>query len=240
MTKLDVLVFSVHPDDAELGCGGTICKLVAEGKRVGIIDLTRGELGTRGNAEIRAQEAAAASEVLQLHMRGNLGFRDGFFVQDEAHQLAIVEQVRLYRPEIVITNAPHDRHPDHGRASKLVRDAVFLAGLRKIPTTYQGQPQQAWRPGRLFYFIQDYYLEPNFVVDITPYFEQKQAAILAFKSQFHNPDNSKEPETYISNSDFWHFLEARSRTMGHKIGVTHGEGFISEQPLKINDLMGLI
>lgn len=240
MKKLDVLVFSVHPDDAELGCSGTICKLISEGKKVGIIDLTRGELGTRGTPELRTQEAEAASKIMGIHVRENLGFRDGFFVHDEKHQHDIIQMVRKYQPQVVITNAPHDRHPDHGRASKLVRDAVFLSGLRKIETNDAGQSQEAWRPKRLFFFIQDYYLEPSFVIDITDFYQQKMKAISAFGSQFNSPDTSKEPETYISNSNFWNFLEARSRTMGHKIGVTHGEGFIAESMIKIKDLMDLV
>lgn len=240
MKKIDVLVFSVHPDDAELGCAGTICKLIHEGKKVGIVDLTRGELGSRGSAEIRTQEASIASEVMGVGVRENLDFRDGFFVHDEAHQLAIIKKIRQYQPEVVITNAPHDRHPDHGRASKLVRDAIFLSGLRKVETTYEGETQVHWRPKRFFFFIQDYYLDPDFVIDITPFYQQKMKAVAAYSSQFNSPDTSKDPETYISSSDFWNFLEARSRTMGHKIGVTHGEGFVSEAALKVNSVLDLI
>lgn len=238
--KLDVLVFASHPDDAELSCGGTICKLTDQGKRVGVIDLTRGELGTRGSAELRDLEAAEASRRMGLSVRENLGFRDGFFVQDEAHTLAIIRAVRRYQPELVLANAPQDRHADHGRASKLVRDAVFYSGLRKISTAdATGGPQAAWRPRQTFFYIQDYHLNPSFVVDITPYFERKLDAVRAFSSQFYDPA-SQEPQTPISTDDFWHFLDGRSRVMGRMIGVTYGEGFISEQPLKVGDVMGIL
>jgi len=237
--KLDVLVFAVHPDDAELGCSGTILKMVAEGKKVGIIDLTRGELGSRGNAEIRAKEAAKAADILGLSARENLGFRDGFFVHDEAHQLAIIKVIRKYRPEIIFANAPSDRHPDHGRSSKLVRDAAFLSGLRRIETLHEGIAQEHWRPKRTFFYIQDYYLTPSFVVDISPYFEGKIASIRAYTSQFYNPE-SDEPQTYISSLAFWNFIEARARHVGHLVGVDFGEGFISETPLKIGDPLRLI
>lgn len=236
--KLDVLVLSVHPDDAELGCGGTVIKMVAEGKKVGIIDLTRGELGSRGSAKIRATEAAEASKIMGIHVRDNLGFRDGFFTNDESHQLAIIQAIRNYQPEIIITNAPKDRHPDHGRASNLVRDASFLSGLRKIETNSNGKTQEHWRPKKVFFFIQDTYLQPDFVIDITPYHEQKMQAIQAYGTQFYNPTH-KEPQTYISTGDFLNFLEARARTMGHFIGATFGEGFISESPLKIDSPLSL-
>jgi N-acetylglucosamine malate deacetylase 1 len=242
--KLDVLFMAPHPDDIELGTGGTIAKLVAAGKKVGVVDLTRGELGSRGSAELRDQEAAKAAEILGLSHRENLRFRDGFFQHDEDHIRAIIQAVRRLRPEVVIANAPHDRHPDHGRASNLIRDAVFLSGLRKIETEHQGQPQEAWRPGRTFFFIQDYDLEPDFVIDISDFWEQKKQAILAYGSQFYNPEthqpDSDEPETYISNADFWHFLEARSRKTGHQVGATFGEGYLSETPLKIGSPLDLL
>ncbi|GAB4413544.1 MAG: bacillithiol biosynthesis deacetylase BshB1 [Bacteroidia bacterium] len=240
--KLDVLVFASHPDDAELGVAGTICKLTAAGKQVGIVDLTRGELGSRGSAALRDQEAAEAGRRMGLRVRENLAFRDGFFVQDEAHQLAIVRKVRQYRPDLVIANAPQDRHPDHGRGSKLVRDAVFLSGLRRIETTgADGLAQEAWRPARTFFYIQDYHLTPSFVVDVTPYWAQKQEVIRAFGSQFFIPGQpGEEPQTYISNEDFWHFLEARARVLGHMIGATFGEGFISEQPLAVGSPLDLL
>ncbi|WNJ19874.1 bacillithiol biosynthesis deacetylase BshB1 [Pontibacter sp. G13] len=237
--KLDVLIFAAHPDDAELGCGGTILKWTAAGKKVGIVDLTRGELGSRGTADLRDQEAADSAQILGLSIRENLRFRDGFFVHDESHELAVIQAIRHYRPEIVLANAPSDRHPDHGRGSKLVRDAAFKSGLRMISTSRDGQVQEHWRPKRLFHYIQDHYLEPSFVVDVTPHWERKMEAIRAFKSQFFDP-NATGPQTYISSQDFWHFLEARARTMGHRVGATFGEGFISETPLQIHDPLDLI
>ena len=237
--KLDVLVFAVHPDDAELGCAGTILKLIAQGKKVGIVDLTRGELGSRGTPELRAEEAAAASRVLGIHVRENLGYRDGFFQNDEAHQRGIIRMIRKYRPEVVIAGAPFDRHPDHGRSSALVRDAAFYSGLAKIKTELDEDSQEAWRPKRLFYYIQDHPLTPDFVVDISPYWEGKLDAIRAFGSQFYNPDFDG-PETYISNSDFWHWLEGRARNMGHMTGATFGEGFISDRPLAVNSPLDLV
>ncbi|MFK7925009.1 MAG: bacillithiol biosynthesis deacetylase BshB1 [Bacteroidia bacterium] len=238
--KLDLLIFAAHPDDAELACSGTIAKLVAEGKKVGIVDLTRGELGSRGSAELRDQEAADSSKIMGIHARENLRFRDGFFANDEAHKLAVAKKIRKFRPEIVIANAPFDRHPDHGRGSSLVREAFFLSGLRRIETFGEdGQAQEAYRPKRIFYYIQDHHLEPSFVVDITPFYDIKLASIKAFTSQFFDP-NSNEPKTYISSKDFWDFLEARARHMGHLVGATFGEGFISDTPLKIDSPLDLI
>mgnify|MGYP006268500165 CR=1 FL=1 len=242
--KLDVMLLAPHPDDIELGTGGTIAKLVAAGRKVGVVDLTRGELGSRGSAELRDEEAAKAAAVLGLSVRENLRFRDGFFTHDEAHIRAIIQQVRRYQPDLVIANAPEDRHPDHGRASKLIRDAVFLSGLRKIETEWEGQAQAEWRPQRTFFFIQDYDLQPDFVIDITDFWEQKKQAILAYGSQFYNPDQAQggddEPETYISNADFWHFLEARARKTGHQVGATFGEGFLSETPLHVQSPLDLL
>ncbi|MDX2246680.1 MAG: bacillithiol biosynthesis deacetylase BshB1 [Bacteroidia bacterium] len=232
MMKLDILVFAAHPDDVELACSATIVKMISRGKKVGIIDLTRGELGSRGTAEIREKEALAAMKIMGVHVRENLGFRDGFFVQDEIHEKAIIEVIRKYQPEVVIANAPSDRHPDHGRASKLVRDAAFLSGLRRIETTFEGREQAAWRPKRLFYYIQDHALEPDFVVDVSEWYDKKRETLRAFTSQFFDPE-SKEPETYISSREFWDFVEARARIFGHMIGVAFGEGFISETPLKV-------
>jgi len=236
--KTDVLVFAAHPDDAEMSCGGTICKLITEGKVVGIIDLTRGEMGTRGSAEIRDKESAAASSIMGIHYRDNLRFRDAFFRNDEAHQIAIIQQLRKYKPEIVLANAPSDRHPDHGKAANLIREAAFLSGLRRIVTSLDGQYQEAWRPARVFHYIQDHRLRPDFVIDITPYFEQKMQSIRAYESQFHNPD-SDDPQTYLSSREFLDFLEARSRDVGHLIGAEFGEGFVAETPLKIKDLLTL-
>lgn len=231
--KLDILVFAAHPDDVELACSATLVKMISRGKKVGIIDLTRGDLGSRGTPEMRDQEAEAAAKIMGIHARENLGFRDGFFVHDEAHQMAIIQMVRKYQPEVLIANAPSDRHPDHGRASKLVRDAAFLSGLRRIETQLEGQEQAAWRPKRLFYYIQDHALEPDFVVDVTGYYEKKVETLKAFGSQFYDP-NSKEPLTYISTPDFLPFIEARARIYGHMIGTTFGEGFISETPVKVD------
>lgn len=233
--KLDVLVFAAHPDDAELGCAGTLIKLKQAGKNVGICDLTRGELGTRGTPEIRDSEAAAASKVMGLDVRENLGFRDGFFVNDEQHQLEVARMIRRYRPNVVIGNAPFDRHPDHGRGSVLVREAAFLSGLRMVETKWEGIVQEAWRPSKVFKYIQDHWLEPSFVVDITEQFEQKMDAIRAFGSQFYNP-NTDEPETYISSQNFIKQVEARALQMGHLAGAKYGEGFIAERPLLVNDL----
>lgn len=242
--KLDVLVMAPHPDDTELGAGGTIAKLVAAGKKVGILDLTRGEMGSRGSAELRDQEAARAAEILGVSVRENLAFRDAFFTHDEEHIREIIKVVRRYQPDLVIASAPEDRHPDHGRASKLIRDAVFLSGLRKIETEENGQPQDFWRPRRTFFFIQDYNLTPTFVIDITDHWETKKKAVLAYTSQFFAPGEyeaaADEPETYISNPDFLNFVEGRARNTGHLIGATMGEGFISETPLGVGSPLDLL
>src|SRR5579871_6304460 len=199
MTKLDILAIAVHPDDVELGCSGTLLMEKANGKRTGVVDLTRGELGTRGTPELRAQEAAKAAELLQLDVRENLGMADGFFRNDEAHQRLLIRAIRKYRPEIVLSNALEDRHPDHGRAGHLIRDASFLSGLRKVETTDDaGNPQEQWRPKYIFHYIQDRYFEPNFVYDISPVFEAKLASIRAYSSQFHSSSyTADEPQTYI-------------------------------------------
>ncbi len=237
--KLDVLAFAAHPDDVELACSGTVAKLKSQGKKVGIIDLTRGELGTRGTAEIRDQEAAASAKILGLDARENLRFRDGFFVEDEAHQIPVIQMLRKYQPEIILINAPHDRHPDHGKGSSLVRNAAFLSGLRRIETTLDGEAQQPWRPVKVFKYIQDFYLEPSFVVDISAHWETKMAAIKAFGSQFHDP-NSDEPATYISSPEFFRYIESRAIEFGHRIRSKYGEGFISETIPKVDDLFSLI
>lgn len=236
--KLDILVLAVHPDDAELGCSGTILKHIALGKKVGIIDFTRGELGTRGTAETRDTEAADSARILGLHARENLGFRDGFFQNDEQHQLEIVKMIRKYQPEIVLTNALHDRHPDHGRAGDLANDACFLSGLSKIATELDGQAQQAWRPGLILQYIQDRYIKPDIIVDISPYFETKIASIKAFKTQFFNPDLDG-PDTYISSPDFFESVIGRAREFGKSIGTTYAEGFTSRKLLGVDDLFHL-
>lgn len=237
--KLDILAFAAHPDDVELACSGTIAKMKALGYSVGIIDLTRGELGTRGSAEIRDQEAAASAKILKLDARENLGFRDGFFTVDETHKMRVIEVLRKYQPEIILINAPSDRHPDHGKGSLLLRDAAFLSGLRRVPTALNGIPQEPWRPKQVFKYIQDFYLEPSFVVDITDTMDTKIASIRAFSSQFFDPQ-SEEPETPISRPDFMEFIEARAREFGRRGGVKFGEGFITEKSPRIDDLMDLI
>ena len=225
--KLDILVMAAHPDDAELSCAGTILKHIAAGKKVGIVDFTRGELGTRGTPEIRLQESADATKILGLQARENLGIRDGFFRNDEETQLKLIEVIRKYQPDIVLANALEDRHPDHGKGAQLAIDACFLSGLRQIKTG----DLPAWRPAQVYHYIQDRYLEPDFVVDISTQWDQKEAAIRAFKSQFFDP-NSAEPASYISSPDFLHFIQARAMEMGHKIGVKYGEGFQSQKMLE--------
>ncbi len=238
--KIDLLVFAVHPDDAELGCSGTILKHLALGKKVGVIDMTRGELGTRGTAETRDKEAADAARLLGLHVRENLGMRDGFFSNDEVHRLQIISKIRQYQPDIVITNALHDRHPDHGRASDLINDAVFLSGLVKIVTYLEGKTQEAWRPRLLLQYIQDQYIKPDILIDITNYWDKKMACIQAFKSQVYNPEyDSEENQTYISSPDFLKSTEARAREFGKSINATYAEGFTCRKLLGVDDLFQL-
>ena len=227
--KLDILVMAAHPDDAELSCAGTILKHIAAGKKVGIVDFTRGELGTRGTPEIRLQESADATKILGLHARENLGIRDGFFRNDEETQLKLIEVIRKYQPDIVLANALEDRHPDHGKGAHLAIDACFLSGLRQIKIG----DLPAWRPAQVYHYIQDRYIEPDFVVDISAQWNQKEAAIRAFKSQFFDPSSS-EPASYISSPDFLNFIQARAMEMGHKIGVKYGEGFQSQKTLEKN------
>lgn len=230
--KLDILVMAAHPDDAELSCSGTILKHIAAGKKVGIVDFTRGELGTRGTPEIRLQESADATKILGLHVRENLGIRDGFFRNDEETQLKLIEIIRKYQPDIVLANALVDRHPDHGKGAQLAIDACFLSGLRQIKTS----DLSAWRPAQVYHYIQDRYIEPDFVVDISAHWDQKEAAIRAFKSQFFDP-SSKEPASYISSPDFLNFIQARAMEMGHKIGVKYGEGFQKQGSLELKFLI---
>lgn len=238
--KLDILAFGVHPDDVELGCSGTLLVEKLKGKKTGIIDLTRGELGTRGSAEIREQEAAAAAKILQLDIRENLGLADGFFKNDEAHQRKVIAAIRKYQPEIVLCNAPEDRHPDHGRSAQLVEDACFLSGLRKIETTDEtGKLQEAWKPKYVFNYIQDRYLHPNFVIDISEVIEQKTESIKAYGTQFYNPHHD-EPETYISTPDFLDSIIYRSKMLGKMIGVKHAEGFISKKMIGLGSFNSLI
>jgi bacillithiol biosynthesis deacetylase BshB1 len=237
--KLDILVLPVHPDDAELGCAGTILKHIATGKKVGIADLTRGELGTRGSAELREQEAASSARILGLKVRENVGLPDGFFQNTPEYQLKVIEVIRKYQPEIIITNAYHDRHPDHGRANELVEASAFLAGLRKIETTFNGQPQEAWRPNLVLHFIQDNYIHPDIVVDVTDYWDKKVESINAFGSQFFNPNHKGEPQTYISSPDFIQIVEGRAREFGKSIRVKYAEGFTSRKILGVDDLFDL-
>ena len=236
--KLDILAFGAHPDDVELGCAGTILKEISLGKKVGIIDLTRGELGTRGSAEIRDQEANAAAKILGVVARENLEMRDGFFVNDEKHQLEIIKMIRKYQPEIVLCNAIDDRHIDHGKGSKLVSDACFLSGLMKIETELDGEQQKAWRPKVVYHYIQWKNLEPDFVVDITGFTDKKIESILAYSSQFYDP-KSKEPESPISSKNFLESLNYRSRDLGRIAGVEHAEGFTVERHLAVNSLADL-
>jgi len=239
--KIDILAFAAHPDDVELAAAGTLLAHIALGKKVGIIDLTRGELGTRGSAEIRDEEATESSKILGIHARENLRMRDGFFVKDEESLLKVITIIRKYQPEIVLCNSEFDRHVDHGRAADLVHEACFLSGLRKIVTQQDGKPQEAWRPKSTYHYIQDYYTKPDVIFDITPYFNQKNEAIKAFKSQFFNPaSNINEPETPISSADFWAFLEGRARQLGRLINVTYAEGFTVKRPVGSKDLTILL
>lgn len=236
--KLDILAFGAHPDDVEISAGGTLAKQASLGYKCGIVDLTRGELGTRGTPEIRDAEAKRAGEILNVEVRENLGFRDGFFVNDEAHQLEVIKMIRKYRPEIVLANAPTDRHPDHGKGGDLVKIAAFLAGLRKIETTIDGEQQEPYRPALVLHYIQFQSLTPDIILDIGDFVETKMEAIAAYESQFYNP-NSKEPATVISSKNFTDSIRYRSQDMGRLIGVANGEGFLSSQDLGVKDIMNL-
>ena len=237
--KLDVLAFGAHPDDVELGCGATVAKEVSRGKKVGIIDLTRGELGTRGSADLRDQEAARAAEILGVVIRENLNFRDGFFTKDEMHQMEIIKRIRKFRPDIVLCNAIEDRHIDHGKGSSLVSDACFLSGLRKIETQHEGESQDAWRPSIVYHYIQWQNLEPDFVVDVSGFIQKKVDAVLAYSSQFYDP-SSKEPESPISSKNFLESVTYRARDLGRLIGREHGEGFTAERYVAVDHLDHLI
>lgn len=236
--KLDILAFGAHPDDVELGCSGTIAKEISFGKKVGIIDLTRGELGTRGSAEIRDEEAQEGARILGVSVRENLCFADGFFVNDEKHQLEIIKKIRKYRPEIVLCNAIDDRHIDHARGSKLVSDACFLSGLRKIETFENGEKQEAWRPKLVYHYIQWKNIEPNFVVDISGFMDKKLASVLAYKTQFFD-EKSDEPSTPISDKNFLDSVTYRARDLGRLIGADFAEGFTVERFVAVNSLYDL-
>ena len=226
--KLDILAFGAHPDDVELGCGATIAKHVSAGKKVGVVDLTRGELGTRGSAEIRGLEAAKSAKILGFELRKNMNFKDGFFNNDAAHQLELIKVIREYQPEVVLCNAVYDRHPDHSKGSELVSASCFLAGLIKIETG-----QEAWRPKAVYHYIQFKNIDPDFVVDVTGFMEKKVSAVEAFSSQFYNPD-SNEPDTIISSQGFLDSIRYRAADLGRLSGVDYAEGFTVEKPPVIN------
>lgn len=237
--KVDILAIGVHPDDVELSCSGTIAKHIALGKKVGILDLTRGELGTRGSAELRTKEANESAKILGVSFRTQLNMKDGFFENNEEHQRLIIEQIRKHQPEIVLCNAVSDRHPDHGRSAKLVTDACFYSGLIKIETTIDNRTQEAWRPKAVYHYIQDQFIHPDFVVDITAQVELKHKAIMAFSSQFYDP-NSKEPETPISSKDFLENLNSKMSIWGRAIGVQYAEGFTVNRYPGVKNLFDLV
>ncbi|HQY12311.1 MAG TPA: bacillithiol biosynthesis deacetylase BshB1 [Ferruginibacter sp.] len=237
--KLDLLAFGVHPDDVELSCAGVLLLEKKNGKKTGVIDLTEGELGTRGTAQTRKQEAADAAKILGVDIRENLGMADGFFQNNETHQQKIITALRAYRPEIVLCNAVEDRHPDHGRSSKLVADAAFLSGLMKIDTEQNGKPQTAWRPKYVFSYIQDRMLQPDFVIDISDVFDRKIEAIKAYRTQFHTGD-AEGPSTYISTPDFLDSVVYRHKWFGKMIGVRYAEGFRSEKMIGMKNFDALI
>lgn len=236
--KLDILVIAAHPDDAELACSGTIASHIAKGFKVGILDLTKGEMGTRGTPELRLKESAKAAEILGLSARENAGFKDIYFLDDDKHQIEIIKIIRKYRPEIVLANAVSDRHPDHGKGGALASHACFMSGLRKIETFLDGEEQEAWRPKFVYHYIQNNYIQPDFVVDITDYWDKKIESIKAFRSQFYDP-NSQEPESFISSEGFLDFIEARAKEYGHSIMVKYGEGFTVERMIGVDNLFDL-
>lgn len=237
--KVDILAFGAHPDDVEMSCGGTLLKLIQEGKTAAIVDLTRGELGTRGTEITRKEEAEAASRILGISSRENLGMKDGFLGDHENDKLKIVRMIRKYSPEIVFANAVEDRHPDHARAAKLVSDACFLAGLPKVLTELDGSPQEAWRPKHVFNYIQWKDLKPDFVVDISEFQDKKLQACLAYKTQFYDPD-SKEPVTPIATKNFLESLTYRAQDLGRLSGVDYAEGFTSEKLLAFKNFDGIV
>ena len=236
--KLDILAIGAHPDDVELGCGATIAKEIANGKKVGILDLTRGELGTRGSAEIRDEEAAAAAKILGVVVRENLALADGFFVNDKESQLKIIEVIRKYQPEMVLCNAITDRHIDHGKGSKLASDACFLSGLKKIETSVDGKSQEKWRPKAVYHYIQWQHIEPDVVVDVSGFIDKKCDAVFAYSSQFHDPNN-KDGDTPISSETFKESINYRSRDLGRLIGTEYGEGFTVERYPAVDSLFDL-
>ena len=236
--KLDLLAFAAHPDDVELTCAGTLLKYIALGKKAGIIDLTQGELGTRGDAATRLKEARESASLLSVSVRQNLGFADGFFENNKEHRLEIVKIIRKFRPEIILANAVEDRHPDHGKAAQLVEDSCFLSGLLKLETTFEEVKQEPWRPKALYHYIQDRYIRPHFVVDISEFMEQKMKSVLTFRSQFYNPD-SKEPDSYISSKEFLDSLYSRAAEYGKSIHAKYAEGFTTSKIIGVEDLFSL-
>jgi bacillithiol biosynthesis deacetylase BshB1 len=236
--KLDILAIGVHPDDVELGCSGTILKHIAQGKKVGILDLTKGELGTRGSGDLRIEEAKKSATILGVEIRENLGFADGFFKNDKNHQIEIIKILRKYQPEIVLCNAPRDRHPDHGRASELVYESCFYSGLVKIETVINGEIQELWRPRAVYHYIQDRFLKPDFVVDVSGYVDKKMEAIMAFSSQFYNPD-SVAPETPISSEKFLDFVKSRMANFGRDINADYAEGYTVDRVVGVEDITKL-
>ena len=237
--KLDILAISAHPDDIELSCSGTLIAHKSLGYTIGILDLTEGEMSTRGTPEIRQKESVEASQIMGISIRENLGLSDAKFDLSFENQARVIKVLRKYRPEIILANAPYDRHPDHVRASQLIEEAVFKSGLVKIETEDNGESQLPWRPQKVYHYIQSVCLEPDFICDISAHMEQKMAAIRVFKSQFFDP-KSNEPDTYISNPDFLKLIEARSREWGHRIGVSYGEGFVQRRSLGVKSLFDLV
>ncbi|WP_373523815.1 bacillithiol biosynthesis deacetylase BshB1 [Aquiflexum sp.] len=236
--KLDILVIAAHPDDGELACSGTIASHISKGYKVGILDLTQGEMGTRGTPEMRLIEAENSGKILGLSARENLKFKDIYFSDDADHQIDIIKIIRKYRPEIVLANAVSDRHPDHGKGANLASNSCFMSGLIKIETFYDNSNQSPWRPNFVYHYIQNNYIKPDFVVDISDFWEIKLASIRAFKSQFYDPENM-EPASFISSEDFLDFIEARAREFGHSINVKFGEGFTVEKMIGVKNLFDL-
>jgi bacillithiol biosynthesis deacetylase BshB1 len=237
--KLDILAIGVHPDDVELSCAGTILKHIELGKTVGILDLTLGELGTRGNATLRTQEAMRAASILGVSVREQLNMADGFFENNETNQRLIIEVIRKYQPELILCNAISDRHPDHGRAAKLTTDACFYSGLLKVETKENNSTQKPWRPKAVYHYIQDNFIEPDFVIDVTAYNDKKMESIMAYSSQFFDP-NSKEPQTPISSKNFIDYINAKARLFGRSINVDFAEGFTVNRYMGVNNLFDLV
>lgn len=235
MNKVDILAIGVHPDDVELSCAGTLIKHKEAGMKIGVCDLTQGELGTRGSAELRLEEAEEARKIIGADFRINLGMADGFFDITKENRIKIIEVIRASQPKVLLLNALNDRHPDHGRSAVLEKEAAFLSGLRRIETSINGESQKAWRPSLVLHYIQDYFTQPDLVVDISEEWDGKMQAIMAFGSQFYNPEN-KEPESPISSKEFMQVIEGRALNYGRYIGATYGEGYHCERPLGVSDL----